>query len=188
VAVIGMNKLRISNKHRRFESLSLRQPVKDCREIPPPHTPKYEKHAHVLRSFLEKPDWRERTALAAVRIDQAVFSGAEMSSPTCCSTWRGSSRNIWGCWAFTHLLMQSGLQRISAFISEQTREFCPFFAIFARQVGLRRTDYLGGSRRSSGVFLRCREEQSGSSTDSLFLATAFINAFSSPASSASPGK
>lgn len=34
----------------------------NCREIPPPHTPKYAKHARIPRLFVVKPDCRERTA------------------------------------------------------------------------------------------------------------------------------
>jgi hypothetical protein len=40
-------------------------------------------------------------------------------------------------------------------------QILPFFVIFAAQSGPWRTDYPGGSRRSSSLFLRCREERSG---------------------------
>jgi len=49
----------------------------------------------------------------------------------------------------------------SCLIFPQNHELCPFFVIFARQTGLRRTDCLSSSRYSSRVFLRSRNEQSG---------------------------
>jgi hypothetical protein len=44
---------------------------------------KFAKYGHSSQFLLDKSDCGEPTALAADSIDQAVFSGAEMGSPTC---------------------------------------------------------------------------------------------------------
>jgi len=54
-----------------------------CREFPSLFSWKAAKYGHFSQFRLDKSDCGERTVLAADDVDQAVFSGAEMSSPTC---------------------------------------------------------------------------------------------------------
>ena len=53
----------------------------NCREIPPPFTPKYAKHARNSRLFAHKPDCRERTARQQRGALSRLFSGGHMRSP-----------------------------------------------------------------------------------------------------------
>jgi len=55
----------------------------NCREFLSLFPYKSEEYGHFSRFLLGKSDCREGTALAADGIDQAVFSAAGMSSPTC---------------------------------------------------------------------------------------------------------
>ena len=55
---------------------------------------------------------------------------------------------------------QSGLQRIPALVSRKIRELCLYFAILARQTGLRRTDCCCGKRHQEPLFLCNGDEQS----------------------------
>ena len=53
----------------------------DCREIAPHPTPKYAKLARILRFFLDKPDWRERTDRDRMASTCRLFSGGPKRSP-----------------------------------------------------------------------------------------------------------
>jgi hypothetical protein len=44
-------------------------------------TPKYAKHARILRYFVDKPDWRERTDRQQRGSSPGFFSGGRMCSP-----------------------------------------------------------------------------------------------------------
>src|SRR5207249_1267948 len=53
----------------------------DCREIPPPLSPKYAKHARFSRYLLDNLDRRERAARQRRRQLSWFFSGGHMRSP-----------------------------------------------------------------------------------------------------------
>jgi hypothetical protein len=58
-------------------------PSLKCREFPSLFAYKASKYGDCSQFLLDKSDCGERTVLAADDVDRAVFSGAEMSSPTC---------------------------------------------------------------------------------------------------------